>query len=257
MVRLVASDLDGTLLKDGSQELNPELFDMIMKLKEKGIHFAAASGRHFQSIRDLFFPIKDEISYITENGSLTLHNGAIITKGLIERTLGQEIIKSIQAKEGCNVMLSTEQGLFVEDKDARFLDFLTHTMKYEYQVTDNILDIPYDYLKIAVCNFDGTDAFADHFHNLFSSRIGVVTSGNIWVDFIAPNANKGSSLLALLDHLGITREECIAFGDQFNDIEMLEIAGKGYAMTTCAKGVEAYADAQVGSVEEILQELLL
>ena len=85
----------------------------------------------------------------------------------------------------------------------------------------------------------------------------VVTSGNIWVDFIAPNANKGSSLLALLDHLGITREECIAFGDQFNDIEMLEIAGKGYAMTTCAKGVEAYADAQVGSVEEILQELLL
>ena len=119
MVRLVASDLDGTLLKDGSQELNPELFDMIMKLKEKGIHFAAASGRHFQSIRDLFFPIKDEISYITENGSLTLHNGAIITKGLIERTLGQEIIKSIQAKEGCNVMLSTEQVLIVEDNDAQ------------------------------------------------------------------------------------------------------------------------------------------
>lgn len=257
MIRLIASDLDGTLLKDGSQELNPELFDIIMKLKEKEIYFAAASGRHFQSIRDLFFPIKDEISYITENGSLTLHNGAIIAKGSIDRTLGQEIMKSIQAKKGCNVMLSTEQGLFVEDKDTRFLDFLTNTLKYEYQVTDNILAIPHDYLKIAVCNFDGTDAFADHFHNLFSNLIDVVTSGNIWVDFIAPDANKGSSLLALLNHLGITREECIAFGDQFNDIEMLQVAGKGYAMTTCAKGVEAYADAQVDSVEEVLKKLLL
>ena len=44
MIKLIASDLDGTLLKNGAQELPPEVCGLILKLKEKGIHFAAASG---------------------------------------------------------------------------------------------------------------------------------------------------------------------------------------------------------------------
>ena len=44
MIKLIASDIDGTLVHDGTHELNPELYDVILKLKEKGIQFAAASG---------------------------------------------------------------------------------------------------------------------------------------------------------------------------------------------------------------------
>ena len=87
-------------------------------------------------------------------------------------------------------------------------------------------------------------------------QIDVVTSGNLWVDFIAPGANKGTALKRLADHLGIRPEECIAFGDQYNDIEMLQFAGCGYAMKDCAPGVERYADASTDSVEEVLQKLL-
>ena len=47
MIKLIASDIDGTLVHDGSHELNPELYDVILKLKEKGIQFAAASGRQW------------------------------------------------------------------------------------------------------------------------------------------------------------------------------------------------------------------
>ena len=63
MIKLVASDIDGTLLRYGEQKLNPELFDIIRQLKKKGIHFIAASGRQYASIVNLFEPVKDEISY--------------------------------------------------------------------------------------------------------------------------------------------------------------------------------------------------
>lgn len=57
MIKLIASDLDGTLLQNGAQELNPEIYDLILALKERGIHFAAASGRQYASERNLFKPI--------------------------------------------------------------------------------------------------------------------------------------------------------------------------------------------------------
>ena len=57
MIKLVASDIDGTLLPEGTDKINPEIFEVILKLKEKGILFAAASGRHYCSISRLFEPV--------------------------------------------------------------------------------------------------------------------------------------------------------------------------------------------------------
>lgn len=48
MIQYIASDLDGTLLEDGGNHIDPEIFDLILKLKEQGVHFIAASGRQYQ-----------------------------------------------------------------------------------------------------------------------------------------------------------------------------------------------------------------
>lgn len=61
MIKLVVSDIDGTLLEDGGHELNPELFEVILKLREKGMQFAAASGRQWASIEQVFDPVKEKI----------------------------------------------------------------------------------------------------------------------------------------------------------------------------------------------------
>lgn len=57
MIKLIASDLDGTLLKNGAQEPNPRIYDIIKRLKEKGIRFTAASGRQHYNLRLLFEPV--------------------------------------------------------------------------------------------------------------------------------------------------------------------------------------------------------
>ena len=75
MIKLIASDLDGTLLRDGAQELTPRAVRLIHELTRKGIHFVAASGRQYDSERHIFDEIKDEISYISDNGSPCGHKG--------------------------------------------------------------------------------------------------------------------------------------------------------------------------------------
>ena len=69
-IRLIASDIDGTLLQNGRTEITPQLFSQVRALKERGIIFCAASGRQHGSLRKLFQPVETEIYYICENGAI-------------------------------------------------------------------------------------------------------------------------------------------------------------------------------------------
>ena len=75
MIKLVASDIDGTLLLEGQMEISPTMFQIIRELKKKDVHFVAASGRQLDSQKKLFSPLGDQISYIAENGAICMHQG--------------------------------------------------------------------------------------------------------------------------------------------------------------------------------------
>lgn len=256
MIRYAASDLDGTLLKNDAQSLDPEIFDLIRKLKEKGIHFIAASGRTYENVYRLFGPVQEDISYITENGSMCVHNHKVISRGLIDRELGLRIIRASKRFPEFHCMLSCESTAYTDSTDQQFLHHMHKVLKYRLKEVPDLCRVTEPFLKIAFMNFNGTDAAEHFFKENFSSEIKIVTSGNLWVDFIAPNANKGTGLSAITRHLGIALADGIAFGDHFNDIELLKAAGTGYAMKDCAPGVEKYADAQTESVTRVLRTLL-
>ena len=70
MIKLVVSDVDGTLVKDGTLEINPEYMDVIKKLRKKGVYFAVCSGRQYSSESQLFAPVKDQIFFVSDGGTL-------------------------------------------------------------------------------------------------------------------------------------------------------------------------------------------
>ena len=70
MVKLIASDIDGTLVKDGTLAIDPEYMDVIGRLIDKGIVFVACSGRQFRSERKLFAPIADKLLYVSDGGTV-------------------------------------------------------------------------------------------------------------------------------------------------------------------------------------------
>ena len=89
-------------ISDGSKVLRlSQTFDQIRALAENGIRFVAASGRQYPNLRRLFAPVQDDISYIAENGSLCIHEGKTLSRGLIPRELGNRIVDAIHHCSGC------------------------------------------------------------------------------------------------------------------------------------------------------------
>ena len=124
-------------------------------------------------------------------------------------------------------------------------------------MADDLRQIEEPFLKLAICDFNGTDKLFPFLRERFSQKIRVVTAGKVWVDFLAPDADKGKTLAVLLKHLNIPPENGIAFGDQYNDIDMLRFAGTSYAMKTAAPGVADYADFVTESVADVIRNVLL
>lgn len=256
MIQYIASDLDGTLLQGNAKTLDPIVFDQILQLKEKGVLFVAASGRQYDSLRRLFEPIKDEIAYVAENGSLCIYQGEVISKGLIDRELGLRIIDAGREYDGCHPLVSCESRTYTDSADEKFAQHMHEVFNNTLEFVSDLHDVKEPFLKLAMCDFRGTDQVMNYFKERFSSEIKIVTSGNVWVDFIAPNANKGSALKGLLERLNLSPENGIAFGDQYNDVEMLETAGISYAMATAAPGIAYYADYITRSVPEVLEDVI-
>ena len=110
MIKLVASDLDGTLLQGGAQSLSPRSEDLIRRLTEKGIHFVAASGRQYDNERRVFAALHDDISYIAENGSVCIHQGEVISRSTIDPDLCRRILEEIKREGNFEVVVSREDS---------------------------------------------------------------------------------------------------------------------------------------------------
>lgn len=260
MIKLVASDLDGTLLQNGAQELTPHAACLIRELIQRGVHFVAASGRQYDNQRQVFAAFKDDISYIAENGSLCVHQGKVISRTTIEDALAARIVSEIKSQKHFEIVVSREDCCFIEDQDPEFVEHIVSIMHNTTKVVKNVADVQGPILKIAVCNMkDGPhiiDKYLKYLQDMFRDEIKVVTSGNIWIDFLAPGANKGTALQGLLDLIHVKPQECMVFGDQYNDVEMLQLAGTSYAMSNAAPGISYYSTYVTKSVEEVLEDLL-
>ena len=93
MIRLIASDIDGTLLQNGAAEIPPEIFDHIRRLEKKGVLFCPASGRQYTSLRRLFAPVADRVPFLCENGAVVYGPGSpgpILSKTVMDRRRGEE-----------------------------------------------------------------------------------------------------------------------------------------------------------------------
>ena len=124
MIKLIASDLDGTLLHNGAQELSPKTIELVHEITKKGIHFIAASGRQYDNERRLFAPVKDEISYIAENGSLCVHHGKVISRGTIDDELAYSIMRDIKKNPDYEIVVSREDTCLIENNNPKFVTIL-------------------------------------------------------------------------------------------------------------------------------------
>lgn len=244
MIKLVASDLDGTLLPEGTKDINPEFYDVVRKLHEKGIIFVAASGRDLSTMRTVVEPIGDIIYCISNNGGrITKYMDSDLAVYSLDFNLVQDVISDTRNDEHVKfVSLSTNNGTYTDYKDKETLDWLLNGYGMNPILVNDMSEKELSVVKISVLTTcDATDV-VDYYEKKYGEMCHVTVAGDRWIDFTHVKADKGIAFLDLINKLGISKMETWAFGDNINDISMLEAAGVGYAAPSAREEVKNVAD---------------
>lgn len=240
MIKLVVSDIDGTLLRDGENELNPELLEVILELRAKGIQVAAASGRQWASIETVFEPIKEKIFYLSDNGAYVGCHGRCLFTNPIERGLVMEIVKDIRG-EGMIPIVSGINEVYMDTIDQEFYDWMVNGYKFRVQMVDDLSQVKEDFIKVSAYKKERVEEATVVIREKYKNRLKLTISGDMWLDGMALGVNKGQAVGLLQESLGITPEETIVFGDQMNDMEMMQQAYYSYAVGNARPEIKAAA----------------
>ncbi|GLC31074.1 Cof-type HAD-IIB family hydrolase [Clostridium omnivorum] len=240
MIKLIATDMDGTLLNEQGY-LSYEIFDIIKKLNEKDILFATASGRQYYNLENKFSPVKDDIIYIAENGCYVVNKDTEISSNYLDKKIVKDLIHTARKVDGIDIVLCGKKAAYIE-KDSK--EFINEVEKYyyRYEIVEDLNKVEDDILKFALFDPKGPEINSNKiFSPLFGDKLLVVVSGKVWLDIINKDINKGIAIKQLQKKYNIKPEETMVFGDYFNDIDMLQSAYHSYAMDNAPEEVKMHA----------------
>lgn len=242
MIKLIATDIDGTLIKESSAELYPEIHDEIRRLLDMGIMFCAASGRQYGSASRLFGPVKDELIYIVDNGAHVRYKGEDLIIKPMDMDEVKEIADDIRAFGNMEIVSSTTEGCFLETNDKDFCDLIMNSYHNVAHIVDDITDVGLPIIKLAAYQKGSIfDNARDFIMPKWRDRCRCVISGKTWVDFMDFSVDKGNALCYLQNKYNISPEETMAFGDNENDMGMLRAAKYSYAVDTAMDPIKECA----------------
>ncbi|NLV59939.1 MAG: HAD family hydrolase [Clostridiales bacterium] len=255
MIKLIISDVDGTLLQGGRTSLTQEQLDLLEACIRQGILFAVASGRQYPSLQRLFEPIKDQMLFIAENGAIIMQDDKPIFSRAIDKDLGTEVIRKILSCKNHEVLLSGARTCYIRRGEGLLLPAEVERLGNIVTYVEDFDTVHDEWLKISAFLPDAdAEREVAYYKSFWKEQLYVAVAGDQWVDF--GRASKGTALRYLQRHLGITRDETMAFGDNFNDTEMFLASAHAYAMETAAADVKEQCGHQTGTVEEVLRQLV-
>ena len=261
MVRLIISDIDGTLVPEGCTSLNPEYFKVIRDLADLGVSFAAASGRQKSSVDAVFHEICGMIYYVSDNGGFIQKNGIPLRKIYMDREKLEQFLEEARNLPGCRVLLSTLDGYYTDDQDEAFQKLVFGQYKGTGGVTDDLSRYTDQCIKVSLYGDNGSQGLREQLYDRWKDVFSINISGEKWLDINSPEATKGGAVRYIQNELRVTPAETVVFGDNFNDISMLKCADRSYAPAGSAPEVRAAARYEVDSYKEdgvlqVLKQLL-
>lgn len=255
MYKLVAVDIDGTLLND-NKELTKETKRVINVAAKLGVKVVITTGRIIQSVKELIeeLGLEGEEEYVIANNGCTIYNtrdySLVYEKSLKDKNL-KEVYKKYKRKETV-IEVHTLNGILTEDISKhehqidRYPDM--EILQKDFQ-NDKIED-----QKLVKILVKGDEKYIEELTKVvpreLHEKYAVVRSLDHLLEFMYKGSSKAKGLEVLGEILGIKREEIIAIGDGINDLEMIEYAGLGVAMGNAKEEVKKVANFITKSNEE-------
>lgn len=240
MIKLIASDMDGTLLNE-HDKIDEEFFHVLNQLKEKNILFVAASGRQYFNLLDKFSKVKNDVIYVAENGSYIVFEEEEIYSCKLDKNVVKSLVDLGRQLEDCEIIVCGKNSAYIEKNYEKFINQVKrYYMKYE--VVSSLDEIEDDILKVTICDFRGASENSNKvFTSAYGNKLQIALSGELWLDIINRDVNKGVAIKLLQEKFNIKPEETMVFGDYFNDIEMFNSAYYSYAMENAPSEVKKHS----------------
>lgn len=256
MVKLVASDIDGTLLPSYDAQMDPEIFDCIRKLREKGVRFITSSGRQYGNLRHLFAPVKDEIDYLCENGCLIFHDGELVYKREMNQSLARDLIHAINDKKEYELLVSGVNTSYIYENHGDFEHMCRDELHNIVTTVRSMEHLPERYFKISAWCPDNAHALQEmpYWERLFSNDFTVVYSGVGWVDFSPRGVTKGDAIMWYMQKYSLGRDEVMAFGDNYNDETILNDVGYSFAMKSAPREIRDFSYGTTDNVVKTIRD---
>ena len=249
MIKLVALDMDGTLL-NSRHEISSENRELVKTCIEKGVKFVLISGREIESIKH-YSRILDLDTYLTGyNGSLITNNDG--NKAVFSNTLNPRLVKAVieeAYKANMFIIAFLQDSILVSDNSSKwYKNFLEFTIANPIVEADLLLYLDennkWDEIN-KICLSDDHKKLIDFKEAIepkLKEEFTLLFSLPFFLEVFNNNVSKGLALEKLAHYYGVNREEILAIGDGENDISMIKFAGLGVAMGNSSQLVRNSAD---------------
>lgn len=245
MIKLIASDMDGTLLDERSQ-VPEETYELIRALAAHGVRFAASSGRRYDRLREFFAPVVDEMDFVAANGAQVYAEGACIDREVYSHLGIKRLARTVGMFAGLHLALFDEHSSFLLDDEDKFVREVDKDLPH----AERIWELPAPEVSIIKASIFCDDGNVMDCAYALSRELGdeyvFAPSGNAWIDAMQRGVSKASGIRQLMDHYGIEQHEVMAFGDSMNDYEIIRFVGEGVAMENARPALRAVADRVTG-----------
>lgn len=262
MIKLIATDLDGTMLDD-SKRLPENFHDVLQDLNRRHIRFAVSSGRSFCTLKEQFGGYLEDLIFICDNGAYVYHKGEVVSMSVLPPDAVRNMIRFCQGL-GLTVLLCGKNATWHNALDDETLgEIRTYYLNEQY--LEDLSAFDDEVFKVAV--FERQGGIEHSAYPKLKARYGdyfnVQLSGARWVDIMNSGITKGYALHKMQDRLGVDYCETMSFGDYLNDIEMLENAYYSFSVDNAHPLVKKTANFSTGSnndnsvMKEIIERCLL
>ncbi|MCJ7689561.1 MAG: Cof-type HAD-IIB family hydrolase [Clostridiaceae bacterium] len=242
MVKLIATDMDGTLLNDNG-EINEKIFDLIHAFNEKDIKFAAASGRFYSQLSKNFEKVNTDMIFIAHNGALVKYNnkGETLYSNSIDKKQIDEVI-NLNPKLGEELFLAAENDAYAINPSEDMRRQFTFS-QVPVVIVKSLSEIKKTIYKITYFMADGINPdIVEYLKKNLNDKLEFVVSGDKWIDIMNKGISKGNAIKILQDKFNINLKETMVFGDYYNDLTMFKAAHHSYAMKNAPEDVKTHAN---------------
>ena len=261
MIKLIASDMDGTLLDERGQ-VPEETYDLIRALRARGVRFVASSGRRYDTLRWFLGPVADEIDYVASLGTQVYADGQLLDREVFSTLSVMWLFETCAMFDCLHLAVYEDDATYLIDDLSSYISELDKDLGSAIRVYDPPSPTV-NIIKAAVC-CDLPELITEMAYVLereLGEWFTFLPSGSRWIDVAPVRVNKAVGLAQVMRYYGVTTDEVMAFGDSMNDYSMLRFVGHPVVVENARYSLRQIAERVIGpnsehAVQRAMRELL-